>query len=159
MQTWPLLILLTSLNHTLTTLSCNSLRAPTTNSGEQHPWTESHWQTVYQIPSKRLEFFLYNHSVLNPTYQTAIYLFDFNTAMSTTLPTSPPNRRVLNHSNPTPSASFKPPKLVTDHWNDFYPWLSYIIHGFTLTGWDNKAKVTIQAILLDKKWPLNNITD
>lgn len=35
------------------------------------------------------------------------------------------------------------------------------MHGFTLTGCDNKAKVmlTIRATMLDKKGPFNNIPD
>ena len=44
---------------------------------------------------------------------------------------------------------------------DFYPWLASVLNGFTLTGCAVKVMLTLtlQAIPVDKKGPLNNITD
>ena len=80
-------------------------------------------------------------------------------------PHSPPNS--LTHSQPTPPppASFKPPKLDTDKWSglsyDFYPWLSSALNGYNLTKCADPARplITIQAIPVDKRGSLNNITD
>ena len=87
-------------------------------------------------------------------------------AASKPLPASPPNNS-LTHTQPTPppSASFKPPKLVTDNWSgqsyDFYPWRSSILNGFALTRCDDPAKLvlTLQAIQLNKRGSFNNIND
>ena len=64
-------------------------------------------------------------------------------------------RKSFANGNP----SFKPPKISTDTWSG----KSYdsVLNGFTLTGCADKVKLTLtlQAILMDKKGPLNNITD
>ena len=112
-----------------------------------------------------LDFILYDLSNLRATRQIAMNLLNSHITASTPLPTSPPNSRVPTHPAPPPSASFKPPKLVTDNWSgisyDFYPWLSSILNGFTLTRCDDPAKLvlTLQAIPLNKRGSFNNITN
>ena len=108
-----------------------------------------------------LEFMKFDCSDLHASYLTAEDILTSHTAFSTPLPTSPPpSKRV-----PNPSASFKPPKLVIENWNgkafDFYAWLASILHGFTLAQTDDPGKLhhTIQAIPLNKRGPLNHITD
>ena len=94
-----------------------------------------------------LEFLLYDHFDLHATRQIAMKILNSHVAASTSLPTSPPNGQVPAPPVPPPSASFKPPKLVTDNWSrlsyDFYPWLSSILNGFTLTRCDNPAKLVL----------------
>ena len=66
---------------------------------------------------------------------------------------------------PPPSASFQPPKLVTDDWSgqsyEFYPWLSSVLNGFSLTRCDDPTKLalTLQEIRLNKRGSFNNIND
>ena len=94
---------------------------------------------------------------------TALNILDAHIATNAPLPPSPPNGQATNYHYPTPLASFKPPKIST--WSgqtyNFYPWLASILNGFTLTGCADKVKLTLtlQAIPMDKKGPLNNITD
>ena len=112
-----------------------------------------------------LEFSFYDKSNLHATRATANQLVNSHTAASTPLPDSPPNG--LLHANPTspPSASFKPPKLVTETWSGqsykFYPWLSSILIGFNLTRCADPVKLmlTLQALPLSKKGPFNNISN
>ena len=78
-----------------------------------------------QTLKSNLDFILYDRSNLHATRKIAMNLLNSNIAASTLLPTSPPNSQVPAHPAPPPSASFKPPKLVTDNWSglsyDFYP--------------------------------------
>ena len=101
-----------------------------------------------------IDFPPYDHSALCAIQLTHMDILDSQTAMNTPLPASPPDRRVLNHSNPTPSPNFKPPKLVTANWigqtYDFYPWLSSILHGFTLTRCDDSMKLVLT--LMPSPW-------
>ena len=107
-----------------------------------------------------LEFFIYDHSDLKASYQAALNVINSHTTMSTPLPSSP-----LNKQAQQPYASFKDPKLDTPNWSgkscDFYPWLSAVLNRFTLTRAEKVVKValTMQAILLAKQGPFNNITD
>ena len=76
-----------------------------------------------------------------------------------------PNGQVPAPPVPPLSASFKLPKLVTDNWSrlsyDFYPWLSSVLNGYTLTRCDDPAKLvlTLQAIPLNKRGSFNTITN
>ena len=112
-----------------------------------------------------LDFSQYDRSDLSAIRMTALNILDNHIATNTPLPTSPPNERATNYHHPSPIASFKPPKIATDTWSgqsyDFYPWLASVLNGFTLTGCADKVKLTLtlQAIPMDKKGPLNNITD
>ena len=107
-----------------------------------------------------LEFLKHDHSDLKASYQTAVNVINSHTTMSTPLPSSP-----LNKQTQQPHASFKDPKLDTPNWSgkscDFYPWLSAVLNRFTLTRAEKVVKVafTMQAILLAKQGPFNNITD
>ena len=112
-----------------------------------------------------LDFSQYDRSDLIAIRMTALNIMDTHIATNTPLPTSPPNGRATNCHHSGPIASFKPPKIATDTWSgqsyDFYPWLASVLNGFTLTGCADKVKLTLtlQAIPMDKKGPLNNITD
>ena len=107
-----------------------------------------------QTMRTNLEFSFYDKSDLHAARATANQLVNSHTAASTPLPDSPPNG--LLHTNPTspPSASFKPPKLVTETWSgqsyEFYPWLSSILNGFNLTRCADPVKLmlTLQALPL-----------
>ena len=104
------------------------------------------------------EFVKYDLSDLLSVHQAATNILDSHTARSTPLPPSPPNGRTQ-----TPSASFKPPKLIIENWNgkpyDFYSWLASILHGFNLAQCDNPGKLhhTLHAIPMDKRGVLNHI--
>ena len=117
------------------------------------------------LPSSNIDFILYKFTKLWSTRQTATDLLNLHIAASTPSPASPPNGQVPAQSTPPPSVSFKPPKLVTDNWSgqsyDFYPWLSSVLNGFTLTRCDNPAKLVLtpQAIPLNKRGSFNNITN
>ena len=112
-----------------------------------------------------LDFLRYDRSDLIDLHLTAVSLLDSHTAANTPLPPSPPNGRATNYQNPTPLASFNPPKISTYTWSgksyDFYPWLGSVLNRFNLTGCADKVKLalTLQAIPMDKKGPLNNIND
>ena len=116
-------------------------------------------QFIHQMETN-LEFFIYDHSDLKASYQAALNVINSHTTMSTPLPSSP-----LNKQAQQPYASFKDPKLDTPNWSgkscDFYPWLSAVLNRFTLTRAEKVVKValTMQAILLAKQGPFNNITD
>ena len=77
-----------------------------------------------QAMKSNLDFFLYDHSNLH-AHKIAMQILNSHVATSTPIPAL------------TPSASFKPPKLVTDNWSgqsyDFYPWLSSVLNRFSLT--------------------------
>ena len=92
-----------------------------------------------QTLKSNLDFILYDRSNLRAIQQTALNLLNSHVAASTPLPAP---------SVPPPSASFKPPKLVTDNWSglyyDFYLWLSSILNGFTLTRWESVEVVSSQ---------------
>ena len=94
---------------------------------------------------------------------TAIQIINSHTAASTPLPASPPNGPIHAQPATTPSASFKPPKLVIDNWSgqtyDFYPWLSSTLNGFNLTGCEDRAKLllTLQALPPLKRGPFIDI--
>ena len=85
-----------------------------------------------QILKSSMDILLYDCSTLCATQLTTMNILDSHIARTIPLPTSPPSERVLNHSNPTSPASFKPPKLFTANWSvqsyDFYPWL-FSIHS------------------------------
>ena len=90
-------------------------------------------------------------------YLTAKDLLDTNSARSANLQEPPP---------PQPTSSKPlPAKLDTPNWSgmtcDFYHWLSSILNRFSLTRVYNTVKVvlTLQAILLVKQGPFNNISD
>ena len=112
-----------------------------------------------------LEFLLYDRSELLATRQIALNILNSHVAASNPLPTSPPKGQAPAAPVPPTSASFKPPKLVIDNWSglsyDFYPWLSSVLNGFTLTRCNNPAKLvlTLQAIPLNKRGSFNNISD
>ena len=109
-----------------------------------------------------LDFMLYDDFNLHSAHKLTLQIINSNIAASTPLPPSLPNG--LLYIQP-PSASYKPPKLVTDNWSgqtyDFYPWLSSVLNGFTLTKCDNTTKVVLmlQAIPLNKRGSLSNIND
>ena len=94
-----------------------------------------------QAMNSNPDFSLYDHSNLWAAHKLAMQIL--NSAATA----SPPNG--LIHTQPTdpPSASFKPPKLITDNWSgqsyDFYSWLSSVLNGFTLTRCDDPAKLVI----------------
>ena len=118
-----------------------------------------------QAMNSNPDFSLYDHSNLRATHKITMQVLNSHTAAFTSLSTSLPNG--LIHTQPTspPSASFKPPKLVPDNWSgqsyDFYPWLSSVLNGFTLTRCDYTAKLVLmlQAIPLNKRGSFNNIND
>ena len=122
-------------------------------------------ESYIQSLQSNLEFLLYDRSVLRAIRQIALNILNSQVATSTPLPTSPTNGQVPAPPVPLPTASFKPPKLVTDNWSglsyDFYPWLSSVLNGFTLTRCDDPAKLvlTLQAIPLNKRGSFNTITD
>ena len=119
----------------------------------------------YLQSMKTHEFLIYDCSVLRNIRQIAMNILNSHYAASTPLPASPPNSQATATPVPPPSASFKPPKLVTDNWSglsyDFYPWLSSVLNGFTLTRCDNPAKLllTLQAIPLNKRGSFNSINN
>ena len=100
-----------------------------------------------QTLKSNLEFILYDLSDSRTTRQIVMNLLNSHVTTSTPLPTSPPNDRVPALPVSPPSASFKLPKLVTDNWSrisfDFYPWLSSVLNRFTLTRYDNPAKLVL----------------
>ena len=106
------------------------------------------------------EFYFYDRSALSNLQKTAKQRLTSLTAMSTPLPPSPPNGRVLQ-----PSASFKPPKLIIENWDgqpyNFYSWLTSVLKGFELAQCDDPGKLhhTLHAIPLNKRGSLNHITD
>jgi len=112
-----------------------------------------------------MDFIKYDRSTLNSLRLAAKKLLTSHIAVNTPLPSTPPNGRTSDQHNPTYPACFKPPKITTDTWNgesyDFYPWLASVLNGFELTGCADRAKLTLtlQAIPIDKKGPLNNITN
>ena len=79
-----------------------------------------------------MDILLYDCSTLCAAQLTAMKILDSYISSTTTLPASPPSRRVLNHSNPKPPANFKLSKLFLAIWSgqsyDFYPWL-FSIHS------------------------------
>ena len=122
-------------------------------------------QLFNQTMKTNLEFLCYDLSTLYTARSTAIHILDSHLAASTPLPASPPNGPVHAQPATPPSASFKPPKLVTATWSgqsyDFYPWLASILNGFNLTRCDDSVKVvlTLQAIPLNKQGPFIHITN
>ena len=128
---------------------------------ELKPLNESYLQSMKSNP----EFRLYDRSELLATRQIALDILNSHIATSIPSPESPPNGQVPAVPVPPPSASFKPPKLVTDNWSglsyDFYPWVSSVLKGFTLTRCDDPAKLllTLQAIPLNKKGSFNSINN
>ena len=122
--------------------------------------------SLYELTmSSNLNIITYDCTTLRTARVTTHKIITSHTAASTPLPASPPNGPTLDQPTMTPSASFKPPKLVTDHWSgqtyDFYPWLSSILNGFNLTKCDDSVKVvlTLQAIPLNKRGPFIHITN
>ena len=112
---------------------------------------------LYQTTLKNnLNILSYDRTALRSALMTAKQIVTSHTAAHTPLPASPPNGPAFTQNPTTPSASFKPPKLVTATWSgqsyDFYPWLSSILRGFNLTKCDDSVKVvlTLQAIPLNK---------
>ena len=116
--------------------------------------TSSNWPlsttSTPRAMKSNLDFFLYDHSNLCAVHKIAMQILNSHVPTSIPLPAPPP------------SASFKPPKLVTDNWSgqsyNFYPWLSSVLNGFSLTRCDNPAKLvlTLQVILLNKRGSFNN---
>ena len=54
------------------------------------------------ILQSNVEFYLYDHSNLNATWQTAMNLLNFHIYPSTPLPTSPPNEQFQSYPNSQP---------------------------------------------------------
>ena len=111
------------------------------------------------------DFHRYDHFNICEAHKTAVQILNSLTAASTQLLASPPNSLIHFQTTSPPSASFKPPNLVTENWSgqsyDFYPWLSSVLNGFSLTRCDDPVKrvLTLQAIPLNKIGSLNNIND
>ena len=114
---------------------------------------------------KNLEFLVYDCSKVHDIREIAMNILNSHDVTSTPVHASPPNGQAPATPVPPPSASFKPPKLVTDNWSglsyDFYPWLSSVLNWFTLTRSNNPAKLllTLQAIPLNKRGSFNSIND
>ena len=121
---------------------------------------------VYNLTLRtNLDILSYDRTALRSALATAKQITTSHTAANTPLPASPPNGPTFTQNSSTPSASFKPPKLVTANWSgqsyDFYPWLSSIQRGFNLTRCDDSVKVvlTLQAIPLNKQGSFVHITN
>ena len=105
-----------------------------------------------QAMKSNMDFLLYDLSNLRTVNKTALQILNSHAAVSTPLPASPPNSLIHTQTTPPPSASLKPPKLVTENSSgqsyDFYPWLSSVLNGFSLTRCDDPVKLvlTLQAI-------------
>ena len=113
-----------------------------------------------QYISNNEDYFNYNVSDLETCHDTAIDLLKSEpNPVTTTTNTNP------NHHQPTPSASFKPPKLIIESWDgqsyNFYPWLTSVLKGFELAQCDDPGKLhhTLHAIPLNKRGSLNHITN
>ena len=70
-----------------------------------------------QTLKDNLDFFLYDRSNLRAAHVTVKQLLASHITASTPLPDSPHNSLIHSQPTPPPSASFKPPKLVTDSWS------------------------------------------
>ena len=64
-----------------------------------------------------LEFCLFNRSVIETTYLTAMKILDSHTAINTPLPSSPPNSSTSTHPNHSPYAHFMAPKVSAQKWS------------------------------------------
>ena len=99
-----------------------------------------------------LEFCLFNRSVIETTYLTAMKILDSHTAINTPLPSSPPNSSTSTHPNHSPYAHFMAPKVSAQKWSgkidEFYTWHHNVLHGFKLADCPNqiKLKLTLEAI-------------
>ena len=80
--------------------------------------------------ASNLDFVIYDRSDLRTARNHAMQILNSHSA-TLAPPALPPS--AISNSLPVspPSASFKPPKLVTDNWSgqsyDFYPWLSSVL--------------------------------
>ena len=70
-----------------------------------------------QTLKDNLDFFLYDRSNLRAAHVTVKQLLASHITASTPLPDSLHNSLIHSQPTPPPSASFKPPKLVTDSWS------------------------------------------
>ena len=110
------------------------------------------------------KFVIYDCSNLGTSWNHTMQILNSNPT-SIALPASPPFTLPNSLPTPQPSASFKPPKLVTENWSgksyNFYPWLSSALNGFVLARCDNPSKVILmnQAIMLSMRGSLANIID
>ena len=118
-----------------------------------------------QTMSTGLDLLCYDLTTLCTARTTTIQIINSHTAPSTPLPALPPNGPIHAQPATTPSASFKPPKLVIDNWSgqtyDFYPWLSSTLNGFNLTRCEDPAKLllTLQALPPLKRGPFIDISN
>ena len=110
------------------------------------------------------EFMIYDCTDLCTACSQAMRIL-YSNAASIELPSSPPSTLPDSLPTPQPSASFKPPKLVTDNWSgqsyDFYPWLPSALNELVLARCDNPSKVMLmnQASRLSMRGSLANIID